>query len=159
MGRMLVGLIFGAIMLLYLIFFVWQASYVYENTTFGTFDSYPGILLLALRIIACLGFIYLCFLSYRKSNHSVKKGFIFRFGLFYTLWMIALPTCIAFVQVAPWNERKWWNALVYLCFNFIGMAVLQFMIWPSRVRSYFDLSSRLARARAANEEEGFSGES
>jgi len=31
--------------------------------------------------------------------------------------------------------------------NLVGMAMLQWMIWPSRVRNYLDLSSAAARAR------------
>ena len=143
-GKGLMMCLFGTIAMLYLCFFVWQSSFMYLNiytSTLGLFDTYPGILLVFIRIAIAVVFSYFCYRSHAECNHSMKRAFIRKFGIFFAAWMGGFLACLALAQAAPFYSVKKWNTLVYLSFGCGGLAAFMHMTWPSRISDYFDMTS------------------
>lgn len=66
-----------------------------------------------------------------------KRVFYIVFGASYTLWFLLLPLII-FISLflAPWIRFRTVTALVATT-NFLGLAALAFLLWPSRASKYF----------------------
>ena len=153
-GRGMLICLFSAVGMLYLCFFVWQSSFMYANvysSTLGLFDTYPGILLVGIRVMILAFFSGFVYASHRACNHSAQKAFLKRFGLIFIAWQIGFLVCIALAQATHFYSTKMWNTLAYLSFGCGGMSMYMYLTWPSRIGEYFDMSS--VRATGNNDRE------
>jgi len=140
----LIGL--GVLAAAYLALFIWENVGIDPATTLYEYQTAPGIIILVLRGVTMLWFIWCLRSTYTEENHPSKRQFYMWFGIAYSIWFLMLPliTIIAstFPETHKWTEKKL-VTIMYVTFNGLALAGLQFLLWPTRANEYFQMSTRL----------------
>eukprot|EP00164_Ancoracysta_twista_P003191 GFYU01004255.1.p1 GENE.GFYU01004255.1~~GFYU01004255.1.p1 ORF type:complete len:432 (-),score=73.68 GFYU01004255.1:100-1395(-) len=131
--------------LLYFTVFVWEFVARDPASTYYIYESLPGLILLAFRIVICLWFLTLVqrLLKFINVNpaESSKSPFLTRVAWVYGLWFISLPLiCLIAALVDPWERAKTVTAL-YLFSNMVGFSYIGFWFWPSRAAEVMRIAS------------------
>jgi hypothetical protein len=130
--------------LAYLALFIWENAGVDPASTLYIYQSPPGIIILVLRGVTMLWFIWSLRATYLEDYHPAKRKFYLWFGIACVAWFLALPF-IAIIAASfnhPWAELKT-VMILYVTANALALAGLQFLLWPSRASEYFQISARL----------------
>jgi len=122
--------------ILYLSMFIW--GYVVPNyTVLYIYESAPGIIILVVRVLTLIWFLWCLRKSVMEENHPSKREFYVRFAFFSSTWFILLPFIVVVAAiVAAWARYKIVEAM-YVSMNAIALAVFGFLFWPSRAANYF----------------------
>jgi len=140
----LIGL--GSLSAAYLALFIWENVGADPASTKYVYNSAPGIIVIVLRAVAMLWFVWCLRGTYIEENHPSKRQFYIWFGAAFIAWFAALPF-IALVasgmhEKHPWSELRVVTVL-YVTANALALSGMQFLLWPSRANEYFQISSRL----------------
>jgi len=142
--RLVVLIGVGVLALAYLALFIWENVGVDPGSTLYIYQSPPGIIILVLRGLTMLWFMWTLRATYMEENHPAKRTFYLWFGIACVTWFLALPliTIIAAGTPNAWNELKT-VTILYVTSNALAFGGLQFLLWPSRASEYFQISARL----------------
>ncbi len=122
--------------------FIWQEAGTDPESTKYLYESIPGIILLAMRIVTLFWYCYNLWSTWRLESNPEKKRFYAVFGFLYFLWFLALPLIVIVATVQyPWERSKTVSAL-YLLFNMAAFSGLGWLLWPSRAANYFRISAQ-----------------
>lgn len=135
----LVGL--GVLVVLYITMFGWSLGGLDHASTLYVYQTAPGIIIIVVRAVAMLWFIYSMRNTYLEENNAAKRKFYLWFGVSFTIWFLALPfiTSVA-AGLDPWMRQKTVMGL-YVTFNTVFLVILGALLWPSRASEYFQISS------------------
>jgi len=139
-GRNQIIVIFAIFVVVYFVIFIWGLVGVDPATTDYIYNSAPGIIILVVRSLAWIYFLYSIRDTLIVENHPTKRKFYKYFGVLYSLWFVALPIIVIMsVLISPWYSEK---VVVnfYLVMNTLGLAVLSFLLWPTRSSDYFTIT-------------------
>eukprot|EP01116_Phalansterium_solitarium_P011476 TRINITY_DN27167_c0_g1_i1.p1 TRINITY_DN27167_c0_g1~~TRINITY_DN27167_c0_g1_i1.p1 ORF type:complete len:420 (-),score=67.38 TRINITY_DN27167_c0_g1_i1:290-1549(-) len=104
------------------------------------YDSIPGIIVVCLRVLAMLWFLWSIRQSHLEESHPNKRRFYIIFGATYLVWFLMLPlVCALAAAMPPWERYKVVQSL-YVTTNAAAIFVLQWLLWPSRAAEYFQIS-------------------
>jgi len=130
----------SAFLLAYITMFIWQNVGRDPASTLYVYESAPGIIILVLRSLALLWFLFLLRKTHLDEQNDEKKRFYFIFGILYTLWFLALPLIVLLaVLLQAWYRFKVVTGL-FLCVNTLGLFGLAFLLWPNRASRYFQVT-------------------
>jgi len=126
--------------ILYLSMFIWDQVGRSAASSVYIYDAGAGISLLVFRTLAMFWFIFCVFQTTREETNPNKRLFYFVFAAAFSIWFIMLPfIAIIASAIAAWDRFKIVQAL-YLLMNFLGFSAIAFLLWPSRVAEYFEIS-------------------
>jgi len=129
--------------LAYTALFIWQNLGMDHASDIYVYESPPGIVVIVIRAIAMVWFLYCLRSTFAEENHPTKRKFYLWFGVSYLVWFSILPliTVIA-AAVDPWVRMKT-VFILYVTSNAVALAGLGFLLWPTRANEYFQISSHL----------------
>jgi len=139
-GRNQIIIIFAIFVVVYFVIFIWGLVGVDPATTDYIYNSAPGVIILVVRSLAWVYFLYSIRDTLIVENHPTKRKFYKYFSILYSLWFVALPIIVIMsVVISPWYSQK---VVVnfYLVMNTLGLAVLSFLLWPTRSSDYFTIT-------------------
>jgi len=130
----------SAFLLAYITMFIWENVGQDPASTLYVYESAPGIIILVLRALTLLWFLFELRRTHLEEDNPEKRRFYIIFGISYTLWFLALPFIVLLaVLFAPWYRFKVVTGL-FLCVNSIGFFGLAFLFWPSRATRFFSIT-------------------
>jgi hypothetical protein len=133
--------ILAAFLFVYVALFIWQEAGQDPASTKYAYESVPGIVLLVLRGITLLWFLFCLYKTFGVEIHPEKRKFYAVFGVLYTLWFLGLPAIVGVASALdPWVRRKTVTA-IYLLFNTAAMSGLGWLLWPTRAHVYFKIGA------------------
>ncbi|KJE92060.1 hypothetical protein CAOG_03088 [Capsaspora owczarzaki ATCC 30864] len=136
--RLMLGL-FGGYSLLFIVLFIWIEAGQDPQSLLNEYQTWPGALILTLRCLILVWFIYELLRTYRKEVNSDTLSFYRRFGAFFVVWFVALPLIVIAAAIV---DPRWRYKTINGCFytlNFVSFAFLAFLLSPSRSSKYFKL--------------------
>jgi len=137
--RILLALI-AVFLALYFSMFIWVNVGQDPASTVYSYGTVPGILIVCLRVLTLIWFGWSLRGSYLEESHPGKRRFYLLFGGIFTLWWIQLPLIVIIAgQLAEWVRQKTVMGM-YLTTNSLAIAILAFLLWPSRAQEYFQIA-------------------
>jgi len=131
-------LIMTALLILaYLALFIWDRVGTDPASTMYFYDSIPGLIVVILRVGVLGWFLWSLRNTIRLESLPEKRTFYMVFGICYALWFLALPgiVLIAYLLAATVRFRLIQGLSVSV--DFVALAALAFLLWPSRASKYF----------------------
>lgn len=134
----------GILFVIYFIFFIWRTveahKVLYPMFLWG---SAPGIILLIIRVLTLVYFLYNIRNSHATEGHPTKRQFYLIFGLIAMIWFLWLPFNV--IMSALVNMNKHWRlemgvSAPYMLINFAFLCIMSFLFWPSRISKYFEVA-------------------
>jgi len=120
--------------------FIWQNVGQDPASTLYVYESAPGIIILVLRALTLLWFLFELRRTLQEEENPDKRGFYISFGIGYTLWFLSLPFIVLLaVFFSPWYRFKVVTGL-FLCANTLGLFGMAFLFWPSRASKFFNIT-------------------
>jgi uncharacterized membrane protein YuzA (DUF378 family) len=124
----------------YLILFIWVYAGVDPASTVYSYETWPGVIIVILRTIIMLGFIYNIIQTLKGEAMSSKRRFYIIFGIAYSIWFLIIPFA-TFIAAVVGYEAPWWQDRVVTglktTLDFFGLLGLVLLMWPNWARSYF----------------------
>ena len=106
----------------------------------SAYQSIPGGFILALRCLILMWFLYELRNSYLQENVPGNLNLYRFFGLFYTCWFLYLPVAVGVLSdISVLYQYKVIYGTLHSA-DFISLAVMAWLLWPSRSKSYFKLT-------------------
>jgi hypothetical protein len=127
----------GFMSLWYLILFIWIYAGVDPASSTYTYETWPGVIIVVLRTIIMIGFIFNIVQTLRGEAMPAKRRFYWIFGVAYSIWFLIIPfsTFVA-ALTEPWWREKTVDGLK-TTLDFFGLLGLVVLMWPNWARSYF----------------------
>jgi len=130
--------------ILYLAMFIW--GYTAKNyAVLYIYESVPGIIILVLRVLTLLWFLWCLRKTLISESGETKKRFYIEFGAFFTPWFLILPLVVVIAAGISKGNVAWgqYTAIhtTYVTINTISLAGLCYLFWPTKVSQYFALKS------------------
>jgi len=127
----------------YLALFIWQMLGMDHASDIYVYESPPGIVVIVVRALAMMWFIYCLRGTFSEENHPTKRKFYLTFGVCYIVWFLILPLITAIsAGVDPWVRMKT-VFILYITSNAVALAGMGYLLWPTRANEYFQISSHL----------------
>jgi len=125
----------------FLILFIWSNFGIDPALTIYFYESPPGIIVLILRCLLVIWFLYCLRDTLRLENLPERRQFYMVFSIAYSVWFIALPLVVLILSfVDPWVRYRIVRILS-LSIDYVGLGALAFLLWPSRAQNYFTIRS------------------
>jgi hypothetical protein len=106
----------------------------------SAYQSIPGGFILALRCLILIWFLYELRNSYLQENVPGNLNLYRFFGLFYTCWFLYLPIAVGIMSdISVLYQYKVIYGTLHSA-DFLSLAVMAWLLWPSRSKSYFRLT-------------------
>jgi len=141
-GQRILLIVTSILFILYITLFTWENVTHNPATTFYVYESVPGILLLIVRGLVMLWFLWNLRLTFLEETNPEKRKFYLIFGGVYTLWFFMLIFIV--MIAAAFGTYSYWRLKVvtgmYLCVNTLGFSLMAFLLWPSRAQQYFQIN-------------------
>ena len=133
-------IIIGVLFVSYIVLFFFGEFGLNPATNVYLYQSIPGIILLCIRFLLFLYFLWCLQKTIREDSDSGKKVFYYSFGGGYAIWFLSLPL-VVFISFgfSAWYRQKVVDTLMLLITAF-GFTMIGFLLWPSRASKYFAIS-------------------
>jgi len=136
-------IVIGILSVVYFAMFIYEYTGFDASSTLYLYESAAGIVVIIVRGIVMLFFVYTLRDTLKEENHPGKRWFYSRFGIAYTIWFLILPfITIVAAMTHPWMRMKVVLGM-YVTTNALALAGLGFLLWPTRASEYFMISSHL----------------
>jgi hypothetical protein len=125
----------------YIGMFIWETVGLDPASILYVYQTPPGIVIIAIRCLAMLLFVFSIRRTYTDENNEDKRKLYLVFGILYLVWFLSLPlvTSIAAV-IDPWMRQKVVLSL-YVTMNAVFVLGLGYVFWPTVASEYFKISS------------------
>ncbi|XP_077291636.1 uncharacterized protein LOC143915082 [Arctopsyche grandis] len=126
---------------IHILLYIWNMTEVDIIEEIDEYQTWPGWLILAFRVLIMLWFIYELRNTMLYEHNMVKLNFLLHFGASSLVWFIYLPIiALIALQISPLWRFKFLLGITYSadCLAFFVMAHL---LWPTRSEQYLLLTS------------------
>jgi hypothetical protein len=131
-------LIVNALLVLaYLALFIWARVGTDPASTMYFYDSIPGIIVLVIRVGVLGWFVWSLRNTIRLESLPEKRMFYIVYGATYAFWFLALPVVVLVAFFLSPTIRFRLIEGLSISIDFLGLAALAFLLWPSRASKYF----------------------
>jgi len=141
--KILLGILI-AFFILYVILFFWGLFGMNPASDLYVYQSVPGIIFLIVRFFTFVYFVWCLLQTYKQemSNETdtSKKRFYVSFGISYAIWFLILPILVLTALAYPVVDRFKVVVILNVTTTAIALALLCFLLWPSRARQYFTVA-------------------
>jgi len=123
----------------YLVLFFWDTFARDPALTLYFYESVPGVIVLILRTVLVIWFLWSLRDTLRLENLPERRQFYKIFGVSYSVWFLLLPIFVFILSfVDPWVRFKIIRG-ISIAIDFAGLGALVFLLWPSRAQHYFTI--------------------
>ena len=113
----------------------WDPAYRYY-----IYESFPGILVILLRLIMFMWFLRSLLETYRLETMKERKLLYKIVAGLYSLWFLSLPLIVlAAYLLDPWYRSKVVRTMSYSA-HAIALLCFGILFWPSRAEKYFNVN-------------------
>jgi len=141
-GQKLLLVIVSLFLIGYVSLFTWENVGRDHASSLYIYESIPGILLLVLRAFTMGWFLWELRITYIEEDNSEKRRFYLIFGTIYSIWFFMLIVIVVVaVILSAWDRAKVVIGM-YLCMNCLGFCALAYLLWPSRITQFFQISQK-----------------
>ncbi|CAG7725104.1 unnamed protein product [Allacma fusca] len=140
---------------IHILLYVWNQTEVDVIEDIDEYQTWPGWLILILRTIIMMWFVYELKDTMNHEHQPHKLNFFLHFGAAALVWFIYLPiVALIALQVSPLWRSKLLLGITYSadCFAF---AVMTHLLWPTRSQQYFLLKTSTLDTSLTDELEEF----
>lgn len=159
----------------YTLVFAWESIGGVPASAFTLYDSEPGVLLICVRLLATVWFLFSARVRYRKSTTPEKRRFFVLFSTFGVSWFLSQPIVgLVAVNMPTWIRAKsvtfmvsvstsaadvlppclvvdaWGHMPQGLFVNTLGYALLGYLVWPNHIESAFNTIETISIGRPSN---------
>lgn len=129
----------AVLIVLYLALFIWDYVTADSALIYYFYQSVPGIMILVLRGVAGLWFLWNIFHTLKLETLPEKRMFYVRWAIIFGSWIAILPLIVLiFGTQHVWLRLKAISATSEV-FDFILMIILVIHTWPTLARRYFSV--------------------
>jgi len=139
----------------YLFLFIWDNFARDPALTLYFYESVPGVIVLILRTVLVIWFLWSLRDTLRLENLPERRQFYKIFGIAYSIWFLLLPLFVFILSfVDPWVRFKIIRG-ISIAIDFAGFGALVFLLWPTRAQNYFTIrqTSQLLEKGGVSEKE------
>ncbi|XP_071962642.1 integral membrane protein GPR180-like [Antedon mediterranea] len=137
--KKIVFAVWGVYSLFYVFLYFWQMlmiSFVSDTTEY---QSLAGGIVLALRLIILIWFVYELHTTRLQESAEPKLKFYKYFGIGYFVWFIHLPILVIIAaMISPQYRLKAITGMT-LSGDLLSISAMVYLLWPSRNPTYFKL--------------------
>jgi len=127
--------------LVHILLYVWDLTEVGVIEDIDEYQTWPGWLMLILRILIMGWFLYCLRATMAYEHHENKLHFFLHFGAASLVWFIYLPiVALIALQVSVLWRKKLLLGIVYSA-DFLANAFMAHLLWPTRSQQYFLLAN------------------
>lgn len=136
-----------------------QVPYLLTYPTFNNRPPHPrlGYIVLILRFGTFLWFVWCLRTTIRLESLPEKRKFYYIFGGAYALWFNALPIFVLIGATIPVQYVFRTVTGIAVAFEFLSLAALAFLLWPSRASNYFVIKTSPQLISVGDEEAATGG--
>jgi hypothetical protein len=135
----IVFIIMSLFILSYLFLFIWDNFARDPALTLYFYESVPGFIVLVLRTVLVIWFLWCLRDTLRLENLPERRQFYKIFGIAYSFWFLLLPVVVFILSfVDPWVRFKIVRG-ISIAIDFAGFGALVFLLWPTRAQNYFTI--------------------
>lgn len=129
----------AVLIVLYLALFIWDYVTADSAIIYYFYQSVPGIIILCLRVVAGLWFLWNIFQTLKLETLPEKRMFYVRWAIIFGSWIGLLP-----IIVLIFGTQHVWLRLTAISatsevVDFILMIILVVHTWPTLARRYFSV--------------------
>jgi len=136
--KILTGFIF-VFAVLYLSLFIYAWKGLDPASTLYIYETAPGIVLLVIRALTLIYFIFCLRYGVLYESHPSKRRFYQIFVAVYTAWFLSLHIIVIVAAVRDPENRIRTVEPFYVTVNTLALTILGFLFWPSQIVKYFDV--------------------
>lgn len=137
--RNLLLILTGILLLAYLALFIWDYAGRDPASTLYFYESAPGVIVLILRFLTWLWFMWCLRSTLALETLPEKRTFYIYFGIACSLWFLLLPL---FVIIATGMEA-WYREKVITSMtsslNALALLSFTYLLWPTRAADFFTI--------------------
>jgi len=131
--------------------FIWENVARDDAKETYVYNTVPGIIIVVLRCLLMLWFLYSLRETYLEETSDTKRKFYFVFAVGFAIWFLTLPFIVSIAAgVAVWVRAKTVFS-IYLIQNFLGMGFLTFLFLPKFSKEYFQMTKKDLLFSSGNE--------
>ncbi|ESO94273.1 hypothetical protein LOTGIDRAFT_118765 [Lottia gigantea] len=131
-GKIVMYIIWGFYTILNIVLFVWNLILLDPVINTDKWQTYPGYLTLAFRLVIMIWFLYELRKTSQKGHHLDRLQFFQHFGAFFLVWFVYLPALVLICsQISALWRYKTILSISYAA-EILGYIVLIHLLWPSR---------------------------
>lgn len=124
--------VWGVYSFLNAMFFIWNLTEIDIITNKDEWNSWPGYVLVGVRMVIMIWFIVELRRTFRQSQHPDRLDFFQQFGAYYLVWFIYLPILVLVAtQISFLWRYKTILSITYAA-DTLSYIVLIHLLWPSR---------------------------
>jgi hypothetical protein len=139
--RNIVLIVMSLFALGFIILFIWDNFARDPASVYYFYESPPGVIVLVLRCIIVGWFLWSLRDTLRLENLPERRNFYYIFAICYSAWFVMLPIVVLILSfVDAWVRFKIVRSLS-ITIDFLGLAALAFLFWPTRAQTYFSIRS------------------
>eukprot|EP01125_Pyxidicula_operculata_P022742 TRINITY_DN9544_c0_g1_i1.p1 TRINITY_DN9544_c0_g1~~TRINITY_DN9544_c0_g1_i1.p1 ORF type:complete len:443 (-),score=89.24 TRINITY_DN9544_c0_g1_i1:46-1335(-) len=125
----------------YLALFIWDNAGRDPASTNYFYDSYPGYIVIALRVALAGWLVWNLRGTLRLESLPEKRKFYHIFGSFYTIWFLMLPFLVLIaLAFADYLRFKLIQGML-VTVDALAFAALVALLWPTRAAQIFDIKA------------------
>jgi len=138
-NKNLLVVIMAFVMLSYLVLFIWDNAGRDPASTLYFYDSYPGLIVILLRIGLTGWFLWCLRSTISFEALPDKRKFYTIFGFCFTVWFLLIPAIVGFaLLLEPWYRFRTVRGMT-LCADVLAYIAFTVLLWPSRAATYFNI--------------------
>ena len=139
-GRRTLFCFIGAMIIATCLLYAWAAVDWDPASTYYIYESFPGILVILLRLIMFMWFLRSLLETYRLETMKERKLLYKIVAGLYSLWFLSLPLIVlAAYLLDPWYRSKVVRTMSYSA-HAIALLCFGILFWPSRAEKYFNVN-------------------
>jgi len=138
--KVVLAIILVVIFVCYVVLFFWGIFGIDPAATLYVYQSVPGVILLCVRFLTMIYFVWCLQSTVKADSDSTKKFFYVIFGIGFSIWFISLPFIVLVdLALSGWYRAKVVAAMI-LTVTAVSYFGLGFLLWPSRASRYFTVT-------------------
>eukprot|EP00128_Syssomonas_multiformis_P017974 Colp12_sorted_trinity150504_noHs@2686 len=121
---------------------IWEVSEFDPGRVLYRYESPPGYVLIAMRLLAYVWFLIAWAKTFKK--YSQKRKFYLPFVVVYSFWLLAMPVIVA---IAKFNLEPRYRmisvSIVESCVQLLGLVALVYLWRPNKANKHFPFHLRI----------------
>ncbi|XP_050404365.2 uncharacterized protein LOC126820431 [Patella vulgata] len=131
-GKIVLYVLWGIYTVLNIVLFIWNLMELDPVINTDKWQTYPGYLTLAFRMVIMIWFLYELRKTSQQGYHNDRLQFFQHFGAFFMVWFVYLPVLVIISsQVSALWRYKTILSISYAA-KILGYIVLINLLWPTK---------------------------
>ncbi|KAJ5072218.1 intimal thickness receptor-related [Anaeramoeba ignava] len=142
--------LFGVILVLLVLYIIMHiVGYLTMDraTTTYIWETTPGIMILVIRILILIWFIFEISNTFKIEKDFDKKKFYKVFGFIFGIWFISLPIIVSISSTVSNTYREKTATALFLIFEMFSYFIVIYLLWPAKTYHFFNIQAKTTEER------------